>query len=234
MPSAAACCESPWIAEVALRRVLPSTIEVFVRERRPMGLSRLGTQLYLVDRQGTIIAEFGPQYASSICRSSTVSFARRTRAALRSTKVEPTLPPGSSMRSRHRKALARRLSQIDVSDPHDAIVMLDGIPHSCRSARTAFSSACSRTSTWRRHCASACPASNTSICDSASGSTSGRPPPRARSRTGASDGGEGVSENAQCGPDGLRETGGSSWHVRNDTWWAWTSAHRRSPPSLAR
>ena len=34
--------ESPWVADVALRRVLPSTVEVFVSERRPMGLCRLG------------------------------------------------------------------------------------------------------------------------------------------------------------------------------------------------
>mgnify|MGYP003694772883 CR=1 FL=1 len=39
--------ESPWVADVALRRVLPSTVEVFVSERRPMGLCRLGSSLYL-------------------------------------------------------------------------------------------------------------------------------------------------------------------------------------------
>ena len=55
--------ESPWVADVALRRVLPSTIEVFVSERVPIGLSRLGQQLYLVDRSGTMIDEFGPRYA---------------------------------------------------------------------------------------------------------------------------------------------------------------------------
>ena len=55
--------ESPWIADVALRRVLPSTVEVFVSERRPMGLCRLGNTLYLIDAGGTLIDEFGPQYA---------------------------------------------------------------------------------------------------------------------------------------------------------------------------
>jgi len=55
--------ESPWVADVALRRVLPSTVEVFVSERRPMGLCRLGSTLYLVDPHGTLIDEFGPQYA---------------------------------------------------------------------------------------------------------------------------------------------------------------------------
>ena len=55
--------ESPWVADVALRRVLPSTVEVFVSERRPMGLCRLGSALYLIDPHGTLIDEFGPQYS---------------------------------------------------------------------------------------------------------------------------------------------------------------------------
>ena len=55
--------ESPWIAEVGLRRVLPSTVEIFVSERRPIGLCRMGPDLYLVDETGTVIDQFGPQYS---------------------------------------------------------------------------------------------------------------------------------------------------------------------------
>jgi cell division protein FtsQ len=55
--------ESPWVADVALRRVLPSTVEVFVSERTPMGLCRLGSDVYLIDSHGTVIDQFGPQYA---------------------------------------------------------------------------------------------------------------------------------------------------------------------------
>src|SRR5262249_53055600 len=54
---------SPWVADVAIRRLLPSTVEVFVSERRPMGLCRLGSTLYLIDPRGIVIDEFGPQYA---------------------------------------------------------------------------------------------------------------------------------------------------------------------------
>ena len=53
---------SPWVADVAMRRVLPSTIEVFVSERDPVALCRYDGQLYLVDRDGTLIDEFGPRY----------------------------------------------------------------------------------------------------------------------------------------------------------------------------
>lgn len=117
--------ESPWVADVALRRVLPSTVEVFVSERRPMGLCRLGSTLYLVDPHGTLIDEFGPQYAefdlpivdglvrSPAGRQPTIDDARAELAS----RVIDALAT--------RKDLARRVSQIDVSDAHDAVVILD-------------------------------------------------------------------------------------------------------------
>jgi cell division protein FtsQ len=117
--------ESPWVADVALRRVLPSTIEVFVSERRPMGLCRLGTTLYLVDPRGTLIDEFGPQYSEfdlpiidGLVRapSSGQPTIDETRADLASRVIDALAP---------RKELARRVSQIDVRDAHDAVVMLD-------------------------------------------------------------------------------------------------------------
>ena len=37
--------ESPWVADVAMRRLLPSTVEVFVSERRPIGVCRLNGEL---------------------------------------------------------------------------------------------------------------------------------------------------------------------------------------------
>ena len=120
--------KSPWVAEVALRRVLPSTIEVFVRERRPIGVSRLGTQLYLVDRQGTVIDEFGPQYRQfdlpiidGLVRapSSNEAALDERRADLAARVIEAV---------GQRKELAGRRSQVDVSALHDAVVMLDGDP----------------------------------------------------------------------------------------------------------
>lgn len=118
--------ESPWVHGVAMRRVLPSTIEVFVSERRPIGLCRLGTQLYLLDRTGTIIDEFGPQYAEfdlpiidgvvkAAAAGEPVIDERRTDLAARLIDALAS-----------RKALASRLSQIDVTDVNDAVVLLDG------------------------------------------------------------------------------------------------------------
>ena len=119
---------SPWVADVALRRVLPSTIEVFVSERRPIGVCRLGSELYLLDRTGSIIDEFGPEYAEfdlpiidGVVRppsgSEPAIDARRTALAASVIDALAGHP-----------ALASRLSQIDVSDVHNAVVLLDGDP----------------------------------------------------------------------------------------------------------
>ena len=118
--------ESPWVADVALRRVLPSTVEVFVSERRPMGLCRMRSQLYLVDRAGTVIDEFGPQYAEfdlpiidGLVRpgSSGLPALDERRADLAARVLDAIAP---------RADLARRISQVDVSDLHDAVVLIEG------------------------------------------------------------------------------------------------------------
>jgi cell division protein FtsQ len=117
---------SPWVADVALRRVLPSTVEVFVSERRPMGLCRIGNQMYLVDRLGIVIDEFGPQYAEfdlpiidGLVRppSSAEPALDERRADLAARVIDAIAS---------RKDLAQRVSQIDVADLHDAVVLLDG------------------------------------------------------------------------------------------------------------
>jgi cell division protein FtsQ len=115
---------SPWIADVALRRVLPSTVEVFVSERRPMGLCRLGHTLYLIDAGGTLIDEFGPQYAEFdlpiidglvAAPSSGQPTIDEARAELAARVIDALAP---------RQDLAARISQIDVRDVHDAVVLL--------------------------------------------------------------------------------------------------------------
>jgi cell division protein FtsQ len=117
--------ESPWVADVGLRRVLPSTVEVFVSERQPMGLCRLGATLYLIDESGTLIDEFGPQYAEfdlpiidGLVRAPgdgpTAIDERRAGLAARVLEALAV-----------RRDLAERVSQIDVSDAHDAVVLLE-------------------------------------------------------------------------------------------------------------
>lgn len=116
---------SPWVADAALRRVLPDTIGIAIVERRPMAIARLGGGLYLMDARGTVIDEFGPNYAeydlpildgvatapsdrSPLIDEARVALAARLLASLAA-----------------RPALARRVSQIDVSDLRDAVVILE-------------------------------------------------------------------------------------------------------------
>ena len=120
--------EAPWVADAALRRVLPSTIEVFISERSPIGLCRLGNDVYLLDRTGAIIDEFGPRYADfdlplidGVVRrvSAGNSAIDERRTALAASVLEAVAP---------HKALAARVSQVDVSDLHDAVVLLEDDP----------------------------------------------------------------------------------------------------------
>lgn len=115
---------SPWVEDAGLRRVLPSQVEVSIRERRPIGLARLGEVLYLVDAAGVVIDEFGPNYADldlpiidgldGVPEDGVVD---EQRARLAARVVEGL---------EGRPELARRVSQIDVSDARDAVVMLEG------------------------------------------------------------------------------------------------------------
>src|SRR5262249_33232908 len=54
---------SPWVRDAALRRSLPSTIEVEIWERRPAAIGRMNSDMYLIDDRGVLIDQYGPQYA---------------------------------------------------------------------------------------------------------------------------------------------------------------------------
>jgi cell division septal protein FtsQ len=129
---------SPWVERATIRRVLPSTVEITVIERQPMGVARIGTALYLVDAGGVIIDEYGPTYADidlpiidglsaspqdggPIVDAARAEFAARAIGALSA-----------------RPELQRLVSQLDVSNLHDAVVILDGDPALLRLGDTDF------------------------------------------------------------------------------------------------
>jgi cell division protein FtsQ len=119
---------SPWVDDVAMRRVLPGTIAVAISERQPMGIGRLGDHLYLIDQQGTVIDEFGPNYAEFDLPiidglagpprdgSPLIDEARAALAARFLFSLEG------------RPDLARRVSQVDVRDVRDVVVILKDDP----------------------------------------------------------------------------------------------------------
>ena len=117
---------SPWVANAAMRRILPGRVDVFIAERDPMGIGRIGQTLYLVDGRGDVIDEFGPNYAEldlpvidglAAGGGETGLLIDESRASLASRLL-------TSLRAK--PDLARRVSQVDVTDPRDAVVILDG------------------------------------------------------------------------------------------------------------
>lgn len=127
---------SPWVRDAALRRSLPSTVEVAVSERQPVGIGRIGGDLYLVDDRGVIIDQYGPQYADldlpiiDGLTAGTPLDADANRAAEdedgNGARAELAARVIAALRAK--PAIAQRLSQIDVRDPHNATVILNGDP----------------------------------------------------------------------------------------------------------
>ena len=128
---------SAWVEEATLRRVLPATIEVRIRERRPMAIGRVASALYLVDANGVVVDEYGPTYADldlpmvdgmggagpgkGVMDEARVALAGRVIAGLAA-----------------RPDLLSKVSLIDVSNAHDAVVMLEGDTAMLRLGEEAF------------------------------------------------------------------------------------------------
>ncbi len=117
---------SPWIRDASLRRSLPSTVEVAVSEREPIGIGRLNGHLYLVDERGTVIDEYGPQYEGfdlpiidGLAASKDGDGADGERGELAARLI---------LSLRAQPAIAKRLSQVDVSNAHNAAVIVNDDP----------------------------------------------------------------------------------------------------------
>lgn len=119
---------SPWVADAALRRMLPGVIDVVITERDPIGIGRIGEALYLIDETGDIMDEFGPHHAD---------LDLPVIDGLSTRKVEHSAdPPIDQERAalaarllfalRERPDLAERLSEVNVSDLRNAVVTLKG------------------------------------------------------------------------------------------------------------
>ncbi len=130
---------SPWIAEATLRRQLPATIEILITERQPVALARLARGgLQLVARDGMVLGPVGPAQAGfdlPIADGLTplpgrslsgpglgVGIPARVdaaRADLVGRLVEAL---------REEEGLLALVSQVDVSDVEDAVVLLGDDP----------------------------------------------------------------------------------------------------------
>jgi len=119
---------SPWVSDAALRRSLPSTIEVLIRERQPIGVGRIAGEMYLVDDRGVIIDQYGPQYADLDLPIIDGLGAAPHDAPTLTDEARADLAARVIAAAKSKSKLAARLSQVDVSDLHNASVILTGDP----------------------------------------------------------------------------------------------------------
>jgi cell division septal protein FtsQ len=111
---------SPWVADVAMRRVFPNTVSVVITERQPLGIGRIGNGLYLIDRTGVVIEEFGPKYADfDLPIIDGLTGAEGPAGDARAVLAGRILAD-----LQRRPDLSRLVSQIDVSNASDAVVIL--------------------------------------------------------------------------------------------------------------
>lgn len=117
--------ESPWVANAELWRVLPGTVHVRVVERVPLAVARLHAQLYLVAADGVVLDTFGPKYSDydlpivdGLLSDGTDGPVANVQGAHLVQKLFAEVSPRSD--------LFHRLSQVDVSDPRNAIVVMEG------------------------------------------------------------------------------------------------------------
>jgi cell division septal protein FtsQ len=116
--------DSKWVADAEIRRVFPASVAVGLTEKRAFAIARDGEDLHLIDQTGIIIDSFGPDYAEFdlpvvnglvsspgaglLIDLDRFALARRALGAL-----QP------------RPDLAKRVSEIDVSDQRDVVFLLN-------------------------------------------------------------------------------------------------------------
>jgi len=117
---------SPWVAEAAIRRVLPGTVAVAISERRPMGIGRVGNDLYLIDDRGGIIDQFGPNYAEFDLPiiDGLAAPPRDNGPLIDEVRAGFAAHVLSSLQAYPN--LAKRVSELDVRDARDAVLLLKG------------------------------------------------------------------------------------------------------------
>jgi cell division protein FtsQ len=117
--------EWAWVRDASFRRVLPSTVEIAIVEREPIGLGRIGERLFLVAADGTMLGSHSPRHAEAdlplidglhVGPSPRGLFVDDERAGLAAKVIAAV---------RRAPDLSGRLSQVDVSDAEDAVVLLE-------------------------------------------------------------------------------------------------------------
>jgi cell division protein FtsQ len=117
---------SSWVEQAHVRIVLPSRVDIRLHERRAIGIGRLANSLYLIDATGVIIDEYGLNYSELDLPIIDGLAARPAEGVSAVDEPRARLAARVIGALEARPDLAGRVSLIDVSDAHDAVVMLEG------------------------------------------------------------------------------------------------------------
>ena len=117
---------SPWVADADIRRVLPSTIVVVIFEREPIGIGRFGNDLYLMDGRAAIIDTYGPPHADLDLPIIDGLAATGHNNEMLVDTARGILAVSLLQALTIRPDIAKQVSQIDVSDLRNAMVVFKG------------------------------------------------------------------------------------------------------------
>ncbi len=120
--------DSPWVADARLARVLPATVTIQVTEREPMAIARLGEQLFLVDVDGVVIDEYGPQYHNFDLPfvDGLIEARKAGGSSVPADRVQLAAALIAALDTR--ADIRKQVAQMDVTNPHDAVVMVEDDP----------------------------------------------------------------------------------------------------------
>ena len=128
--------DSPWVEDAALWRVFPATVHVQITERAPVAVARLNGRFHLVDRTGFLIDEAGPRYSDLDLPIVDGLFPERDGTMADPARVDVLVRLLADIGTK--ADLQHRLSQIDVSDARNAVVLIDNEPARLRLGSTDF------------------------------------------------------------------------------------------------
>ena len=114
----------PWIEHATVMRLLPDQIRISVVERKPVAFLRQGSQVGLVDANGVLLAEPPAMMAQHHYSFPVVTgFDSRDAIASRRARMEVYQHLVSELDA-DGKHLSDQISEIDLSDPEDARVLM--------------------------------------------------------------------------------------------------------------
>jgi cell division septal protein FtsQ len=108
----------PWVESARVKRVLPDRLEISLDEREPVAVATMDNELYVVDRNGSVLDRYGSRYGSldGPIVKGLVNLARENSRQDNQRRMKAYLQVIAEFRSSGKDRLGT-LSEINVEDP---------------------------------------------------------------------------------------------------------------------